>query len=105
MSTFTNFVFILDTRGNFNYRELTLIPAWIGNYIFYKVWDEITYSFPNFNGATVEVWEWISNFIPLMGMWLFIHAGLNVLYVSNRGHCLLDRHGFMPFMSPNIRNK
>ena len=25
-------------------------------------WDEITYSFPNFNSATVEVWEWISNF-------------------------------------------
>ena len=24
---------------------------------------EITYLFPNFNGATVEVWEWISNFI------------------------------------------
>ena len=21
------------------------------------VWDEITYSFPNFNGATVEVWN------------------------------------------------
>ena len=29
-----------------------------------KVWDEITYPFPNFNGCTVEVWEWISNFIP-----------------------------------------
>ena len=29
-----------------------------------KVWDEIIYSFLNFNGCTVEVWEWISNFIP-----------------------------------------
>ena len=29
-----------------------------------KVWNEITYPFPNFNGATVEVWEWLSNFIP-----------------------------------------
>ena len=28
-----------------------------------KVWDEITYPFPNFNGAMVEVWECISNFI------------------------------------------
>ena len=28
------------------------------------MWDEITYPFPNFNGATVEVWEWISIFIP-----------------------------------------
>ena len=24
---------------------------WISNYINYKVWDEITYVFPNFNGA------------------------------------------------------
>ena len=33
----------------------TLIPAWISNYIHYNVWDEITYPFLNFNGATVEV--------------------------------------------------
>ena len=26
-------------------------------YIHYKVWDEITYPFLNFNGATVEVME------------------------------------------------
>ena len=25
---------------------------------------EITYTFPNFNGATVKAWKWISNFIP-----------------------------------------
>ena len=29
-----------------------------------KVWDEITYPSLNFNGATVEVYEWISNFMP-----------------------------------------
>ena len=29
-----------------------------------KVWDEITNRLLNFNGYTVEVWEWISNFIP-----------------------------------------
>ena len=28
-----------------------------------KVWNEIFYPFPNFNDCTVEVWEWISNFI------------------------------------------
>ena len=45
--------------------DLTLIPAWISNYILDKVWDEITYSFAKFNGGNVrEVWEWISNFIP-----------------------------------------
>ena len=34
---------------------LTLIPAWISNYIHYNTWDEITYPFLNFNGCTVEV--------------------------------------------------
>ena len=34
---------------------LALILAWIRNYIHYKMWDEITYPFLNFNGATVEV--------------------------------------------------
>ena len=28
------------------------------------MWDEITYPFSNFNGATVEAWEWICNFTP-----------------------------------------
>ena len=28
------------------------------------MWGEITYQFPNFNGATVEVWKWIRKFIP-----------------------------------------
>ena len=38
-----------------------LIPAWISNYIYCKVWDEFTYPFPNFNSCS---WKWISNFIP-----------------------------------------
>ena len=29
-----------------------------------KMWDEITYPFPNVNGCTV--WEWISNFYPTL---------------------------------------
>ena len=29
-----------------------------------KMWDEITYPFPNFNSATVEVCEWIIDSIP-----------------------------------------
>ena len=49
-----------------------LIPAWISNYIQFKVWDEITYPFPNFSGAAIEVWEWI------LDMWLLIHAGIKV---------------------------
>ena len=29
------------------------------------MWDEITYPFPSFNGAAVEVWELIVNFISI----------------------------------------
>ena len=35
--------------------ERWLIPAWISNHMSCNVWDEITYPFLNFNGATVEV--------------------------------------------------
>ena len=34
---------------------LTLIPACLSNHIPSKVWDEITYPFVNFIGATFEV--------------------------------------------------
>ena len=40
-----------------------LNPAWISNHLHGKVWDEINYPFLNFNGYTVEVKEWISDFI------------------------------------------
>ena len=47
--------FTQDTRGPFYKHGLTLIPVWISNYTHYNEWNEITYPFPNFNGATVEV--------------------------------------------------
>ena len=47
-----------------NYTPGPLLLTWISNYINHKMWDEITYPFPNFNGAAVEVWKWLSNFIP-----------------------------------------
>ena len=43
------------TRAPFYEHGVTLMPAWIINYTHYNVWDEITYPFLNFNGATVEV--------------------------------------------------
>ena len=67
---------------------VALIPAWISNYVHCKVWDEITYPFPNFNGGTVEVWEWISNFIPPFTSWACDYIsmlGLKLNHVSNRG--------------------
>ena len=50
-----------------------------------KVWDNITYPFPNFNGATAEVWEWISNLILHLTMDVItypFHAGLKLIHVS-----------------------
>ena len=55
---------ILIQAWPFYLHGLTLIPTWINNHMPSKVWVEITYPLPNFNSATVEVWEWISNFIP-----------------------------------------
>ena len=43
-----------------------LIPAWISNYIHYEVWEE-WHPFTDFNGATGEVWERISNFLHFSG--------------------------------------
>ena len=38
----------------------------------YQLEDEITYAYPNFNGSTVEVWEWIINFIQHYMVHMFI---------------------------------
>ena len=62
--------------GSFYKHGLTLIPSWISNLFHYKMWDEIIYPFPNFNGATVEVWEWISNFIPHLLSIMIPHNGV-----------------------------
>ena len=43
------------TVAPFYWHGLTLIPAWISNHMPSNMWDEITYPFLNFNGATVEV--------------------------------------------------
>ena len=59
------FALFLNIRGPFYWHRLTLIIAWISNQMPSKAWDEITYPFSNFNDATIEVWEWISNFMSL----------------------------------------
>ena len=45
-------------------RQIDLIQTCISNHMPSELWYELLYPFPNFNAATVEVWEWISNFIP-----------------------------------------
>ena len=61
------------------------------------MWDEITYPFPNFKGGTVEVWEWISNFIPHFTMHVITYQysilGLKLNNVSKMGpKPLCDNH-------------
>ena len=62
-------------------------PAWIGNHMSTKVWEEITYTFLNFIGCTVEVWEWISNFIPHNGYNHLPLLGFKLIHVCN-SYCL-----------------
>ena len=62
-NTKTAMLWYKHIRGPLYHHGLTLIPSWVSNYTPNKVWDEITFQFPNFDGRTVEVWEWINNFI------------------------------------------
>ena len=43
------------SMGSFYEHGLTLIQVWISNRMPSKMWDEITYPFPNFNITTIEV--------------------------------------------------
>ena len=63
-----------------------LIPSWISNLMLNEVWDAITDPFPNSNGCTVEVWEWVRNFIPH-----FVMDVLAVNNVSKRGPWIISR--------------
>ena len=56
------------------------------------MWDEITYPFPNSN--SVEVWEWISNFIPhiIFAYDYLSTLGLKFIHVSKSSYCLVQIH-------------
>ena len=69
------------------------------------MWDEITYPFPNFNSAIIEVWEF-GNFIPHITLsendeikkddhyWVcdyIFMLRLKLIYVSKRGPICLQR--------------
>ena len=66
------------------------------------MWVEITYLFPNFNGVTIEVWEWISNLIPYCIMDAIIYPLTGIwwewLDVNVNENCFdtVSMHGYMP---------
>ena len=62
--------------------------------VHYGVWDGVAYSFLNFNGCTVEVWEWMSDFVrhfrdarDYLSM-----LGLGLVRVSKRGPRCMVQH-------------
>ena len=63
-------------------------PSVINNYIHYDVWDEISFSFPNFNDCNVVVWELINIFISYIQMVVWIYhlsmQRLKLNHVSRR---------------------
>ena len=68
---FTNIFHVASYQGNYPWRKWpgALLLTWFNfnpsmdKQLHYKVWDDTMYAFPNFNGCTVEIWEWIINFI------------------------------------------
>ena len=54
--------YLIKTRSII-YLQMAWLPSCVNDYVHYKVWNGIINSLPNFNGAAVEAWEEISNFI------------------------------------------
>ena len=68
-----------DARRSLFYKHrLTLIPAWISNYIHYKVWDENIYQFPNFNRGI----KWINNSITHLRRRVITYPCWDILLVK-----------------------
>ena len=55
------------------WKMMTLWTTTCNTTYYYKVWDDMTYPFPNDNGAAVHVSEWISNFISHFIMYMIIY--------------------------------
>ena len=62
----------------------------------YKVWYDITYPFLNCDAVVIDVWEWITNFMPhttCIGVYLSM-LGLKLIHVGKwgpgEGFCQVD---------------
>ena len=75
--------------------SIIIIQVGISNHMPSNVCGEITYSSPNLNGVTVEVWEWISNFIPH-----FIMDVMEIKLIHERHHlCNLRAYSIIKHMA------
>ena len=64
------------------------------------MWDKITYPFPNFNSFPVEVWKWISNFIPHIILDAIIFhvskSGYRLITIKSSLYDILDKNLSIP---------
>ena len=73
--------------GPFHWHGLILISTWISYHNHYKVWEEITYPFPNFNGCTI-LSLWMNKQYTHTIYWAcdnFSMLGLKLIHVNKTG--------------------
>ena len=80
----------------FHYRNLNLFLTWISKYIHYKASDEITHPVPNFKGATVEFWEWISKFIQHFFVYMITYSCWKHMAAAVKGYGRLWKNRSVP---------
>ena len=68
-----------------------LMPAWISNHIYYKMWNGISSTFLHINSCTIEVWEGISKFIRFTRHVNIPMLGLKSNHIGRRGPWALKR--------------
>ena len=74
----------MDVSGPFRPFTNITYPAWLSNYIHYKIWDEITNPFTNFTGATFEVWDWMDNCSPQLTRCVITYSSFSSSNNSSR---------------------
>ena len=74
------------------------ILAWIINHMPSKVWYQIIYQFPIWNGGSVGFWECISNLIPYNMMGVITYPWLIVVGVQrpSKGMPAIDWNSVLP---------
>ena len=75
---------LVITNDPFYLNGSTLIPAWISHYIHYKVWDETTYPFPNFNSPQASMCWYHNSWYIFSHIWphcVILLASVQNVYV------------------------
>ena len=82
---------VFDSCGPFYQHGLSLIQAWINNYIHCKVWDEIIYRFLIFNGANGS-----SSNVNVVNDRILVHTSAKLVPVCSIDNTKALVYGFAP---------